>query len=75
MTNQRKNNASPKKADQHVSSNQSVDNSKIIKVKSGEAQSSSSFLFILLVGFVLMIAFTVWSSIQTYSNNYYSDME
>ena len=46
------------------------------KRKSPEVESSnSSFIFIVIIGFILLIAYTVWSSIQTYSNMMISDME
>jgi cytoskeletal protein RodZ len=41
-----------------------------------EAQKSQlSFILILLVGFVLLIGYTIWSSINTYSNTMVHDME
>ena len=38
-------------------------------------ESSSSFILILVVGFLLLIAYTIWSSIETYSNSMVADMD
>lgn len=43
--------------------------------KSSDNESSSSFMTIIVIGFVVLIAYTVWSSIQTYSNMMVSDMD
>lgn len=40
-----------------------------------KSEERSSFFLILVIGFVLMIAYTVWSSINTYSNQLVYDME
>lgn len=38
-------------------------------------KSQFSFIFILLVGFVILIGYTIWSSINTYSNTMVHDMD
>ena len=40
-----------------------------------EEKQSYSFLFILFVGFAVLLAYTIWSSIQTYSNTMVHDMD
>jgi hypothetical protein len=40
-----------------------------------EVKQSYSFLFILFVGFAVLLAYTIWSSIQTYSNTMVHDMD
>ena len=45
------------------------------QAKKEEKQSSYSFLFILFVGFAVLLAYTIWSSIQTYSNTMVHDMD
>ena len=40
-----------------------------------EEKQSYSFLFILFVGFAFLLAYTIWSSIQTYSNTMVHDMD
>jgi ABC-type Na+ efflux pump permease subunit len=38
-------------------------------------ESKFSFVFVLLIGFLILIAYTVYSSLQTYSNQLIYDME
>lgn len=40
-----------------------------------EQKNSPSFLMLLVLGFILLIAYTIWSSIETYSNTVVHDMD
>jgi hypothetical protein len=65
MTNQRRVPNSPKKDDKPGESQ---------KGKGAESGGTSPLL-VMTVGFVLLIGYTIWSSIQTYGNALHSDME
>ena len=45
------------------------------KASQKQEQSSSSFLVILFGGFVALLLYTIWTSINTYSNQLQYDME
>lgn len=40
-----------------------------------QPKSGSSFLLYLILGFMILIGYTIWSSIETYSNSMISDMD
>jgi hypothetical protein len=40
-----------------------------------QKESGSSFLLYLILGFMVLIGYTIWSSIETYSNSMISDMD
>ena len=59
-------------ADTASSSNSSGKSKQSKKV---EEKKPFSFIFVLFMGFAVLLAYTVWSSIQTYSNTMVNDMD
>ena len=59
-----------------ASTKNAIDNdSKSTKNAKKDEKSPYSFLFILFTGFAVLLAYTIWSSIQTYSNTMVHDMD
>ena len=77
MANARKVPGSTKKSGESSSSDSAANNSssKSNRQRFNSEESRSSPLFILGVGFVFLIAYTIWTSLQTYGNIQHSDME
>jgi hypothetical protein len=73
MANQRRVPNSPKKDER--SSEGGASSSWSGKSKGKDAEKGTSPLLVMGIGFILLIAYTVWSSIQTYGNALHSDME